>query len=320
MNRRSFVKYGAITAACIPLSKMKGLNANAVMNGNETAKEGNPICIFIKPLEKFNYDDIALLLAEAGFDGADISFRKGGLIAPETAKEALPKLIKAFEKKNLTIPMAVSGITDPDDPETKTVLQLMADSGIKFYRLGAISYNNQLSIKDNLGLWQKRLIKLCELNQRYGLHGAVQNHVGSGFGAPVWDTYSIIKDCDARYLGFQYDVRHAVAEGMGSWPLGMEIISGHIRTTCIKDFTWIEENKRFKPVSVPLGEGIVDYKKYFELLKKGEISGPVSIHYEFPLLSDQDTGKNKTEQIKIIIPILKRDLAVYKQMQTDYSN
>jgi sugar phosphate isomerase/epimerase len=310
MDRRSFFKYSAAISAALPL---RGWGDTGVAHAGATPVSP-PVCVFIKPLEKYSYDDIAVLLSESGFDGADISLRKGGLIVPETAQAELPKLIKIFERRNLSIPMAVSGISNPSEPETERQLRLMADYGIKYYRLGAINYDKRLSVQKNLDILKGKMTALCELNARYKVHGAIQNHVGTGLGAPVWDACYVVRDCDPRYMGIQYDIRHAMAEGMSSWPLALEVALSHIRTTCIKDFTWIKDNKGFKPVTVPLGEGIVDFGKFVEIMKSRNEDGPVSIHYEYPLLSEEQYNHTTAEQIKFIIPCLKRDLDTYKNL------
>ncbi|MDR1723242.1 MAG: sugar phosphate isomerase/epimerase [Tannerella sp.] len=291
---------------------------SATTNDDFTACKSVPVCAFVKPFEKYGYDNIAVLLSESGFDGADITLRKGGLIIPETAKTELPKLIKSFAEKNISVPMAVSGIQSAYDPDTENIIRIMSDNGISYYRLGAINYDKQMSVSKNLDILKKNMEKLSELNLRYKIHGDVQNHVGSGFGAPVWDIYLAIKDCDPEYLGIQYDIRHAVAEGMASWSLGLNMALEYVCTTCIKDFTWEKYNKTFRPVSVPLGEGIVDFKQYFEIIGAKTHRGPVSIHYEYPLLDDSKTNVAVNEQIKSMIPKIKRDLDVYKQMQKNY--
>jgi len=38
----------------------------------------------------------------------------------------------------------------------------------------------------------------------------------------------------------------------------------------------------YKPVSVPLGEGMVNFDEYFKLIKEYNISWPISIHLEYP--------------------------------------
>jgi sugar phosphate isomerase/epimerase len=312
MDRRSFIKCGALSTLTLPFNRF-GFGGN--MQPLSAVPASNALCAFIKPLEKYAYADLAVLLSEAGFDGADISMRKGGLIDPETARTELPKLMRAFETKNLSVPMAVSGITSPADTGVEGLIQLMADSGIRYYRLGAVNYDRRISMQANLDKWKSSMSRLSEINARYKVHGAIQNHVGTGLGAAVWDAYWVVQDCDPQYLGIQYDIRHAVAEGMGSWPLALEMALGYIRTTCMKDFTWVKEKNGFKPVSVPLGEGIVDFNKYIELIRKENIDGPVSLHYEYPLLTEEQLRGSASEQMKWIISKLKHDLDVYKSIQ-----
>jgi hypothetical protein len=187
------------------------------------------------------------LLSESGFDGADITLRKGGLIAPETAGTEFPKLIKALAKKNISVPMVASGITDPAEPGTEELIRTMVDNGVSYYRLGMINYDGKKSVRNNLDILKARMSTLCELNARYRIHGAIQNHADMSLGAPVWDACYVFRDCAPQHLGIQYDIRHAVAEGMASWPLTLESALEHIRTTCIKDFTWVPDKKSSAP-------------------------------------------------------------------------
>ena len=314
MDRRRFLKYNFAASALLPLTRSHTINVKTDAQRIDEKVSSRQICIFIKLLERFNYLDIATILSESGFKAADISLRDGGIIAPEVAKIELPKLVKIFSQKKISIPMAVTGITDPDNQNIETILKVMKDNDIRYYRLGSIKYNKQISICENLSILKKKMIKLQELNSKYELHGAIQNHTGMRFGSAVWDAYEVVKECDPKYVGIQYDVRHAMADGIGSWPIGLEIALSHIDTTCIKDFTWKEKNGTFSPITVPLGEGIVDFRKYFEILNTKKISGPVSIHYEYPPLSSINLTNNSTEQMKKIIPLLKRDLNIYKKM------
>lgn len=308
MDRRSFLQYSC-SSVILPFA----------LKGNITANIGylsvDPVCMFIKPLEQYSYEDMATILSESGFDGADITLRKKGLIEPETAAKTLPRVIKAFEKKRLSVPMAVTGITDPSAPGVKDHIRLMADSGIRYYRLGYYQYDEKCSITENLERIKRQLAELEKINSHYNIQGAIQNHAGSGFGAPVWDAYYVIRDLDPKYIGFQYDVRHAMAEGMSSWLLGLKLLSEYVASTCIKDFTWKQDGARFKPLSVPLGEGIVDFEKYFGMIRKLSIRGPVSIHYEYPLLTGEQQGEDTVRQMKDIICVLGKDMERYKQFR-----
>ncbi|MDR2921478.1 MAG: sugar phosphate isomerase/epimerase [Tannerella sp.] len=319
MDRRLFLKYGSLSSVALPfilrgeVQDYFGMEPSSYTYSSDT----NTLCVFIKPLEKYSYEDIAVILSDSGFEGADITFRKNGLILPEKASIELPKLVNVFQKKGLSIPMAVTGIDDADTPGTEDQIHLMADSGIRYYRLGYFEYDKNISIQKNLDQFKKKLSRLEALNTRHKIHGAIQNHVGTGLGASIWDAWYIIKDFDPNYIGFQYDIRHAMAEGMSSWSLGLKLILEYVFTTCIKDFTWKQDGKQFKPVSVPLGDGIVDFGKYFEIISEAPHKGPVSIHYEYPILTKEQQEKDMKEQVKNVISILKHDLEAYKSFKSN---
>ena len=60
--------------------------------------------------------------------------------------------------------------------------------------------------------------------------------------------------------------------------------------------------------NVPLGEGMVDFKAYFALLKEYNINVPVSLHYEYPLGGAEHGGTEITVDRKVVFDAMKRDL------------
>jgi sugar phosphate isomerase/epimerase len=152
---------------------------------------------------------------------------------------------------------------------------------------------------------------LARLNEKYQIHGAYQNHAGSNFGAPVWDLWEILKDMDPRWMGCQYDIRHATAEGNRAWPLGLRLLKDHIRCMVIKDFRWGERDGKAYEVNVPVGEGIVDFPAYFALLKELKVQGlPITIHLEYPMFPEQDM--TKAQQKERAIELMQMDLNALK--------
>ena len=152
-----------------------------------------------------------------------------------------------------------------------------------------------------------------ELNSKFKIHGGYQNHWGQNFGAPVWDLYSVLKGIDSHWTGAQYDIRHAAIEGGASWILGMKAIAPFIGSTVIKDLIWVQENGKWRPQSVPLGKGMVDFDTYFEEYKKLPNTGSISIHYEYGIGGEKNREeKNLTDQK--IIEFYKKDLDILKVM------
>lgn len=269
------------------------------------------IYFFSKHLQFLDFENAADACAKAGVDGADLTVRPDGHVLPENVERDLPLAVRAFEKAGLRIEMMATGVTDPEDPLTQRVLGTASEYGIKYYRLGYYSYDPALLMVSNLDNIRAKMEGLARLNEKYGIHGAYQNHAGSNFGAPVWDLWEVIREMDPEWTGCQYDIRHATVEGNGSWPLGLRLLKDHIRCLVIKDFTWGEKDGRSIEVNVPVGEGIVDFVSYFNMLKELEVHGPITMHMEYPMFPDQGMS---TEQKKgRAIELMKKDLAALKE-------
>ena len=311
-SRRKFIKTTSATIAGVVLSPH--ILGNKVFSGAKS----DPVCVFTKCLQFLDYDKLGETLALVGFDGADLSVRKGGHVLPENIKVDLPKAINALKKSGITVPMMVSGINDPDDPNTEPVLGTASELGIKYYRMGYLQYDNKKSIGENLDIHKKTIEKLENINRKYGILGCYQNHPGARIGSPLWDLYWLLKDSDPVNIGVQYDIGQAVMEGSESWPLAMKLLSPWIKTTAIKDFEWQKENEKWEKKYVPLGKGMVDFDAYFKEYIRLGITGPVTIHYEYDLGGAQSGNINPTMSLDEIIIFLKNDFTWLKKKFNQY--
>ena len=57
----------------------------------------------------------------------------------------------------------------------------------------------------------------------------------------------------------------------------------YINSLDIKDFQWAKENGKWITQNVPLGEGMVDFERYFKLISSLPLSVPLCLHMEYPL-------------------------------------
>ena len=304
MNRRNFIQTTSLSAAGLSLAGT-GL-ANSLI-APRVAKR--PICAFTKCLQFLNFDEIGEVLSFLGFDGADITLRPGGQVEPSEVKTALPLAVKTLQKNNITIPMVVTAITDAGEPFTQSTLQALADSGIKYYRMGWMKYEESKTIQQNLDTHKKAFEKLAAMNEKLGIHGDYQNHSGNSVGSPVWDIYEVVKNVNPKYLGVQYDIRHAMTEGAYSWMLGMKRIAPWIRTIDIKDFVWGKNEKgEWHHQNVPLGEGMVNFDEFLKEYAKLNVEAPISIHYEYDLGGAELGKKEITMDRMKIYGMMKKDL------------
>lgn len=281
-------------------------------------KDAFRISLFSKHLQWLGYDEMARVAAEMGFDGVDLTVRPQGHVLPERVETDLPKAMEAVRKAGISIYMITTSIEDAGDPLADKILKTASSLDIRHYRMGWLYYDKNLPVQENINIAQGKLKKLAELNEKYSISGEYQNHsgvYGEGihFGAAIWDLAEVLKNINSPWVGSQYDIYHAAIEGASTWPVPLELISPWIRSIDIKDFIWTEKEGKIITESVPLGEGMVDFKQYFSLLKGYNLEVPVSLHCEYPLGGAESGAGTLTIKGEDVISAITKDLTLLKQ-------
>jgi len=301
-NRRDFITTIAAAGAAIPFYSATG-------DGNKPAPESRfPIRIFSKPLDAYDFDFMCECTAKSGIGGFDLTVRPGGKVEPSEVETKLPLLVKEAKKYNLALDMMVTGIITASDPLTERVLKTASSLGITHYRLGYLEFDYKTGIWESLQKHKTSLKEVVTLNQKYNIHGDYQNHAGTRVGGPVWDLYELLHELSPEFAGCQYDVRHAMVEGANAWIVGMRLIAPYIKTLAIKDFTWMTVKGKPSAVTVPMGEGMVNWDLFFRTVKELNISGPITLHVEYPLFEGGEEKLPLLQQQEIIIKKLKKDV------------
>jgi L-ribulose-5-phosphate 3-epimerase len=236
---------------------------------------------------------------------------------PERVEEDLPKAVEAVNKAGKKVYMLTTAISNADDPVTEKILKTAGSLGIRHYRTGPLYYNDNQSVEENIANATKQLSKLAILNEKYSVSGEYQNHsgnYGSGiyFGAPIWDLAEALKTINSPWLGSQYDIYHATIEGASTWPVAMKLISPWIRSVDIKDFAWMKKEGKWISETVPLGEGMVNFKKYLSLIKQLGINVPVSLHFEYPMGGAENGAEKLTMKREEVISLMAKDLTLLR--------
>ena len=311
-NRREFLTTMAAAGAAMPFASI--MSPDGVPQ--QSAKY--PVRLFSKPIDSYDFDFMCECLVKSGITGFDMTVRKGGKVEPATVEADLPKLVEQSKKHNLVFDMMVTEILSASDPFAERILKTASASGVKYYRLGWAPYDNNLGIMETIRKYHEEMVRLTELNKKYRIHGGYQNHAGPRIGGPVWDLYELLRGLPAEFTGSQYDVRHAMVEGANTWILGMKLIAPHIKTLAIKDFTWQTVKGKPQAVTVPMGEGMVNWDVFFRTVKELKIEGPLTLHVEYPLLAAGEEKLSLGQQQEIIVRKFKKDMDVINSFLSKY--
>jgi L-ribulose-5-phosphate 3-epimerase len=308
-SRRNFLKKSLVAGSLFPL-----MYGNLFSMFDTAQADRLKIHIFSKHLQFLNYHEMAEAAAEMGFDGIDLTVRPNGHVLPERVESDLPKAIEAMRKVGLVPLLMTTAVQDADNNTDKKVLEVAVKLGIKYYRMIGYSYPEEKSIPESLQHFQQKIKDLSYLNRELGLTGCYQNHAGNGVGSAIWELWELLRNADKQYMGLQYDIRHAVVEGGLSWQNGLRLVQPQIKTLAIKDFIWEKNNGEWNTQNTPVGEGMVDFKTYFKLLKQYQVNAPVTLHLEYSLGGAENGATKLTCDKQVVFEAMKKDLQKVQEL------
>jgi L-ribulose-5-phosphate 3-epimerase len=331
MSRRALLLGAAMSGALHAFAKDTPEDAAAA-----DTKSGNPdklkICIFSKHLQWASIGDAAAIARDIGFDGVDITVRAGGHVAPERVETDLPAAVEAVHRAGLAVPMITTDIMSVQTPHADAVLKTANHLGIRNYRWGMVTYPANKGIAERLAELRPQMKALAALNQEHQICGMYHTHSGPGLvGAPIWDLWNLFQGLDPRWIGVNYDIGHATVEGgYGGWIDSSRLVMPQMRGIALKDFTW-QQNKgknthadpfdkslgirdAWVPHWCPPGEGMVNFSGFLAILKgAGTFSGPVQLHFEYPLGGAENGKPALTLPKQEVIDAMRRDLTYVRK-------
>ncbi|HZS56292.1 MAG TPA: TIM barrel protein [Bryobacteraceae bacterium] len=274
------------------------------------------VAIFSKHLLFLQGPQLAQAAAGIGFDGIDLAVRKGGHVEPARVKQDLPGLVGIIRAHSLEVPMLTTDIVDTGTPYTEDILQCMSELNIRHYRWGGFKYSDDTPLPAQLDSLKPRVAKLAALNSRYRVGAMYHTHSGIDLvGAPIWDLHELLSGLDPASVGVNYDVGHATVEGgFGGWIDSFRVTGPYLRGIAVKDFLW-EKSARgeWRPAWKPLGQGMVNLPRFFQMVAAARFNGPLQLHFEYPL-EGVDEGSKTVSNPKEVFAAMSRDLKQLRKL------
>jgi L-ribulose-5-phosphate 3-epimerase len=312
LSRRHFLQ-GASAAAAVAPGLAAGQSA-----GEARHPFGGTLCFFSKPVPQMNWSELAQAAKGAGFEGIDLTVRKGGHVLPERVKDDLPKAVEAIRREGLSVPMITTELLASDDPSAIPILSTAGKLSIPFLKPGYYRYKF-VDVRKELEEAGAKFRGLVGLAGQYGVQIGYHNHAGY-IGAPIWDMAEVMDTLDARWAGYYFDLQHATGEGgIAGWKIDACLTMPRIKMLAVKDMYWKKTDKGWKDTDCPLGQGMCHYKEFLEMVALGGFHGPISLHleYEIPGVSSREgiaLSKAKADDVMIAA---KRDLDYLKSLLSE---
>src|SRR5581483_2800699 len=250
---------------------------------NAPAQPPRPvICLHSAILSKLHYSELGPTLAALGFEGCDLTVRRGGHVIPERAPADLLRAIEGITGEGVQVPMITTDLVSASYPAGRVVLAIAGGMRVPYFRLGYWPYSENDDIEARLQQVRRDVLGLSMLGRAYGMIAGFPNRAGFYVGASVWDAKAVVGELDPAWVGYCYDPCHATAEGgVGGWSVSLRLVLPRLKMITLRDFYWQKTGGKWQMTMCPMGEGMVDWPAVFSALAQARFSGPVSLHVDY---------------------------------------
>ena len=295
ISRRRFLKV-------VPLGMLPN-PGSSLQTAAKFSSELPTVCMFSKHLPFLGYQVLATTLKSMGFDGVDLTVRPHGHVLPQNVENDLPRAAELIRREGIGLPMITTGLTSPRDPAAQRTLQTAGQLKIPYYKLGYYSYSDLTTFEKTLTQVKKSVEGLAAIGRHAGVQGGFHTHSGRTVGSVMWDSWWIQRDIDPMWMGFYFDPCHATIEGgKWGWKIGFYRLASRINMVSLKDFYWEKRDGEWQIRMCPLGEGMVRFTEFFELLASIGFHGPLSVHVEYEV-----GGSTKSERRERTLSAIEKD-------------
>ena len=240
---------------------------------------------FCKWCQELPLPELAKNIKNLGFDGVDFPCRPNAPMTHQLGIEKLPEAKRIFEDHGLELARLVTGLREVND-ETERLLETINSIGVKKIRIGGYHILEGTDPRQLLDTARQNLFNFQALLEKHGVKGAIQNHSGNTLDVNISSCLLMLQDCDSQWLGVQYDPGHLAISGepvsLAIGLLGDYLHSVNFKSPRQEYFSHPTTGRlTFKPIWVPLRDGMLDLPMVLPSLKAAGYTDPISIHAEY---------------------------------------
>jgi sugar phosphate isomerase/epimerase len=254
------------------------------------------LCVYSGCLSKIPYPELSGIVREMGYDGTDLTVMKGGHVDPSRYMVDLDRAFQTFQDAGLDVPMVTTDFTSPSQPYAYAILYVSAQLGARFCRLGTWPPPPAIAgTPDPTGqLSQIRAVMMRNDLTQFAVTGArckimplLANHAGSYPGRSIPEVDAMLASVDRAAFGYCFDPAQAVIESRSAngWEAQLQAALPRLGAVALADVA-LDNDSAGKPRPCPLGEGAIDWKKFFAALAAARFHGPVSLHMDYESRSE----------------------------------
>ena len=142
--------------------------------------------IFAKHLQSWPLSEAVERVAEAGFDGFDLTVRPGGYVEPEHLSRDLPAAVKLIRSSGLAVPLLTTGLISGDDAYAEQTLRSAGELGVRELKLHYWPWEGSTTLATAAHTARKSLDSLEKIAKSARVRVNIHNHSGDHVSNSPW--------------------------------------------------------------------------------------------------------------------------------------
>jgi sugar phosphate isomerase/epimerase len=92
----------------------------------------------------------------------------------------------------------------------------------------------------------------------------------------------MLRGVDRNYVGYDFDPGCATQSGGPAGALNdLRVVAPRLKAVTVSDAAWTRDGAGWKVAPCPLGEGSVDWGRFFEALARARFTGPITLQMRY---------------------------------------
>ena len=239
------------------------------------------VCLYSQHLIKVEYEQLGMILKDLGFDGCNLAVIPGGHVPPEKAGSDLMRAVEAVAGIGLDVPILSTSANSAMDMNGRQLLAVAGFLQIPLVRSGAWHYGTG-DPEARATEVQREMLNFASICRAYNITLCLPNLTGDAVGAAVWDYSGMLRGVDPRIVGYDFDPGCALrANGPEGAESAFRVALPRLKAVTASDVAWTKEGSQLKSAPCPLGEGSVDWPRFFAALAKAKFVGPITLEMRY---------------------------------------
>lgn len=228
--------------------------------------------IFPKFYRHLGAHELAALVRDVELDTTNVVIRDGYWVTASNLARELPAFMEAMRGEGLDVRFATAGYTAQELIKDPTPLKVMAECGIKEFRLahfpvvGNDVRGGLLAARDAL----QRLASLCE---KHRIRAVYQLHHYTLVPNPS-SAWHVVNGLPAEWIGIEPDPGNQAFEGYEAWDRSFKLLGEYVTALGVKDVGVTRDpahsddvNKGWRRHCVPIYEGVTNWQEVMKALE-----------------------------------------------------